>query len=321
MQPGLRRRRADDRHGVERLASATATTARGTPCRSSATVLVKGARARFVGLRFSGSDHLKSLKSFGWISSVWHPGRRVFWCVGRGRGARVCLAHSSRNTTGTAGSAGGAGVQAALGGSNAPTRSARATSGRPAAGRPARRPALARAARWPRRERRDGGRERRRRGREAAAAGARAAAARARAAAARARAAATAACSMRASPTAEFSCRPAELRGRAVQDADDPRHHLRGRLRQGRRGRRVLPLVGRPAGARRGARAASRPQWPRLVLQQQQGLRRACTQPTMCPIYREDADNAGLSHMNAAEPDNWAARAPRPGRTARTARR
>ncbi len=34
------------------------------------------------------------------------------------------------------------------------------------------------------------------------------------------------------------------------------------------------------------------------------------TQPTMCPIYREDADNAGLSHMNAAEPDNWAASAP-----------
>jgi hypothetical protein len=34
------------------------------------------------------------------------------------------------------------------------------------------------------------------------------------------------------------------------------------------------------------------------------------TQPTMCPIYRQDADNAGLSHMNAAEPDNWAASGP-----------
>jgi hypothetical protein len=34
------------------------------------------------------------------------------------------------------------------------------------------------------------------------------------------------------------------------------------------------------------------------------------TQPTVCPIYRPDADNAGLSHMNAAEPDNWAASGP-----------
>jgi hypothetical protein len=34
------------------------------------------------------------------------------------------------------------------------------------------------------------------------------------------------------------------------------------------------------------------------------------TQPAACPIYRMDADNAGLSHMNAAEPDNWAASGP-----------
>jgi hypothetical protein len=34
------------------------------------------------------------------------------------------------------------------------------------------------------------------------------------------------------------------------------------------------------------------------------------TQPTVCPIYRMDADNAGLSHLNNAEPDNWAASGP-----------
>ena len=34
------------------------------------------------------------------------------------------------------------------------------------------------------------------------------------------------------------------------------------------------------------------------------------TQPTVCPIYRADADNAGLSHMNSGEPDNWAASGP-----------
>jgi hypothetical protein len=34
------------------------------------------------------------------------------------------------------------------------------------------------------------------------------------------------------------------------------------------------------------------------------------TQPAACPIYRMDADNAGLSHMNAAEPDNYAASGP-----------
>jgi hypothetical protein len=34
------------------------------------------------------------------------------------------------------------------------------------------------------------------------------------------------------------------------------------------------------------------------------------TQPTACPIYRMDADNAGLSHMNTAEPDNYAATGP-----------
>jgi hypothetical protein len=33
-------------------------------------------------------------------------------------------------------------------------------------------------------------------------------------------------------------------------------------------------------------------------------------QPAACPIYRMDNDNAGLSHMNAAEPDNWAASGP-----------
>jgi hypothetical protein len=34
------------------------------------------------------------------------------------------------------------------------------------------------------------------------------------------------------------------------------------------------------------------------------------TQPAVCPTYRQDADNAGLSHMNAAEPDNYAASGP-----------
>ena len=34
------------------------------------------------------------------------------------------------------------------------------------------------------------------------------------------------------------------------------------------------------------------------------------TMPAVCPIYRADADNAGLSHMNSAEPDNWAATGP-----------
>jgi hypothetical protein len=34
------------------------------------------------------------------------------------------------------------------------------------------------------------------------------------------------------------------------------------------------------------------------------------TQPAVCPIYRMDADNAGLSHMNTAEPDNYAASGP-----------
>jgi hypothetical protein len=32
-------------------------------------------------------------------------------------------------------------------------------------------------------------------------------------------------------------------------------------------------------------------------------------QPTLCPIYRQDSDNAGLSHMNAA-PDDYAATGP-----------
>jgi hypothetical protein len=34
------------------------------------------------------------------------------------------------------------------------------------------------------------------------------------------------------------------------------------------------------------------------------------TQPTVCPIYRMDADNAGLSHMNTGEPDNYASSGP-----------
>lgn len=34
------------------------------------------------------------------------------------------------------------------------------------------------------------------------------------------------------------------------------------------------------------------------------------TQPAACPIYRQDDDNAGLSHMNTAEPDNYAASGP-----------
>ncbi len=31
------------------------------------------------------------------------------------------------------------------------------------------------------------------------------------------------------------------------------------------------------------------------------------TQPTVCPTYRADDDNAGLSHLNTGEPDNYAA--------------
>ncbi len=34
------------------------------------------------------------------------------------------------------------------------------------------------------------------------------------------------------------------------------------------------------------------------------------TQPTLCPIYRQDNDNAGLSHMNTATPDAYAAAGP-----------
>ncbi|HWZ90514.1 MAG TPA: hypothetical protein VNW92_16735 [Polyangiaceae bacterium] len=43
------------------------------------------------------------------------------------------------------------------------------------------------------------------------------------------------------------------------------------------------------------------------------GTQKGCdqrTQPTACPIYRQDNDNAGLSHMNTGEPDNYAASGP-----------
>jgi hypothetical protein len=43
------------------------------------------------------------------------------------------------------------------------------------------------------------------------------------------------------------------------------------------------------------------------------GTMTACderTQPTVCPIYRADNDNAGLSHMNTGAPDDYAAAGP-----------
>ncbi len=43
------------------------------------------------------------------------------------------------------------------------------------------------------------------------------------------------------------------------------------------------------------------------------GTQKGCderTQPAACPIYRQDDDNAGLSHMNTGEPDNYAVTGP-----------
>ena len=43
------------------------------------------------------------------------------------------------------------------------------------------------------------------------------------------------------------------------------------------------------------------------------GTKKGCderTQPAVCPIYRMDNDNAGLSHMNTGEPDNYSITGP-----------
>jgi len=43
------------------------------------------------------------------------------------------------------------------------------------------------------------------------------------------------------------------------------------------------------------------------------GTKKGCDerlQPAVCPIYRADNDNAGLSHMNTGEPDNYAVTSP-----------
>jgi hypothetical protein len=43
------------------------------------------------------------------------------------------------------------------------------------------------------------------------------------------------------------------------------------------------------------------------------GTQKGCderNQPTVCPIYRQDLDNAGLSHMNTGEPDRYSVASP-----------